>query len=90
MRSDSATPISSILQPFDAGGRLGLIVYMSNGGGYAAVFGSGDMGQGSGALTWLTGIVSRGGRALNEPELRPNLLRVVTSSRAADGRSREI
>jgi len=53
---------TDLIQPFDNGGRLGLLVYTSNGSGYAATFGSGDMGQGSGALAWLTGDVNGDGR----------------------------
>jgi hypothetical protein len=44
-----------IAQPWDNEGTLGLNVYGNVGGTLQQVFASGDMGQGSGALAWLTG-----------------------------------
>jgi hypothetical protein len=45
------------------GQSLGLIVYgADSGGNLATVFGSGDMGQGSGALAWLTGDFTGSGK----------------------------
>jgi Zn-dependent metalloprotease len=53
---------TDIIQPFDNGGRLGLIVYTSNGTGYSSTFSTLNIGQGSGALAWLTGDVNGDGR----------------------------
>ena len=44
-------------------GRLGLIVYGADGGGkLQTVFGTDNMGQGSGALAWLTGDFTGSGK----------------------------
>lgn len=40
---------------------LGLIIYLSNGNGYTNNFASGNMGQGYGALAWLTGDINGDG-----------------------------
>jgi hypothetical protein len=54
---------TEIAQPWDNNGRLGLIVYgADSGGSLATVFGSGDMGQGSGALAWLAGDFTGSGK----------------------------
>jgi hypothetical protein len=46
---------ADIVQLFDNNGRLGMIVYSSlPAGGYGVTFSSGDMGQGSDAVAWLT------------------------------------
>ena len=44
-----------IAQPWDNNGTLGLNIYGNVGGALQPVFTSSDMGQGSGALAWLTG-----------------------------------
>ena len=44
-----------IAQPWDNDGTLGLNIYGDVGGTLQPVFASSDMGQGSGALAWLTG-----------------------------------
>jgi hypothetical protein len=44
-----------IAQPWDNNGTLGLNIYGNVGGTLQPVFTSSDMGQGSGALAWLTG-----------------------------------
>ncbi len=46
---------SGIAQLWDNNGRLGLNIYLAGGFGPGAVFSSADLGQGSGALAWLTG-----------------------------------
>jgi hypothetical protein len=46
---------TEIAQLWDNNGVLGLIIYANVGGTPQAVFVSGDMGQGSSALAWLTG-----------------------------------
>jgi hypothetical protein len=46
---------TDIIQPFNNNGTLGMLVYRSTGSGYSLMYGSGNMGQGSGALAWLTG-----------------------------------
>jgi hypothetical protein len=46
---------AQIAQPWDNHGTLGLIVYGHFGGEVVTEFNSYDMGQGSGALAWLTG-----------------------------------
>jgi hypothetical protein len=46
---------TEIAQPWDNNGALGLIVYGSPGGTPETVFANPDMGQGSGAVAWLTG-----------------------------------
>jgi hypothetical protein len=46
---------TDILQPWNNGGRLGLIVYRSTGTGYTTAFASANMGAGSGAVAWRTG-----------------------------------
>ena len=54
---------TEIAQPWDNNGRLGLIVYGADASGnLGTVFGSGDMGQGSGALAWLTGDFTGSGK----------------------------
>jgi hypothetical protein len=53
---------TDIIQPFDNGGVLGLLVYTSNGTGYTTSFGSANMGQSSAALAWLTGDVNGDGK----------------------------
>jgi hypothetical protein len=53
---------TDIIQPFSNGGRLGMIAYQSNGTGYTATWGSGDLGQGADALAWLTGDVNGDGK----------------------------
>jgi hypothetical protein len=59
-----ARQIRQVLQPYLPPNRLGLLVYGSDGsGGYRTLFGTQDMGQGSGALAWLTGDVNGDGRA---------------------------
>jgi hypothetical protein len=50
-----------IAQLWDNGGNLGLIVYGMAGGTVQTVFESSDLGQGSGALAWLTGDFSASG-----------------------------
>ena len=48
-----------IIQLWDNGGVLGLIIYGYDGaGGYKTLFGSGNMGAGSGAVAWLIGDVN--------------------------------
>ncbi|MGH7930376.1 MAG: hypothetical protein ACREQV_21605, partial [Candidatus Binatia bacterium] len=52
-----------VVQLWDNNGRLGLIVYGSNDPDeYHTIFGSSNMGQGSGAITWLIGDVNRDNR----------------------------
>lgn len=53
---------TDLIQPFDNGGRLGLIVYQSNGAGLVVSSEVANIGQGSGALAWLTGDVNGDGR----------------------------
>ena len=53
---------TEIAQPWDNNGRLGLIVYGADAGNLATIFGSGDMGQGPGALAWLTGDFTGSGK----------------------------
>ena len=53
---------SQIAQPWDNNGTLGLIIYGAIGAPMATVFDSGDLGQGSGALAWLTGDFTGSGR----------------------------
>lgn len=53
---------TDIIQPWDNGGRLGIVTHLSNGYGYYNNWATGDMGQGSGALAWLTGDVDGDGR----------------------------
>ncbi len=54
---------TDIIQPWDNGGWLGLIVYTSNGNGYSATWGSANMGQPTyGTLAWLTGDVNGDGK----------------------------
>src|SRR6185437_6706556 len=54
---------TEIAQLWDNNGRLGLIVYgADSGGSLATVFGSADMGQGSGALAWLAGDFTGSGK----------------------------
>jgi hypothetical protein len=53
---------TDIIQPFNNNGTLGMLVYRSTGSGYSLMFGSSNMGQGSGALAWLTGDVDGDGR----------------------------
>ncbi len=53
---------TDLIQPFDNAGRLGLIVYASNGTSYSPVFTTLNIGQGSTALAWLTGDVNGDGR----------------------------
>ncbi len=50
---------SELLQPFDNGGRLGLISWGWNGSAMVTEFGNANMGQGSGALAWLTADIDR-------------------------------
>ncbi len=55
---------AEIAQPWDNNGRLGLIVYGADGSGnLRTIFASGDMGQGPGALAWLTGDFTGSGKA---------------------------
>src|SRR5260370_325601 len=55
---------AEIVQLWDNAGTLGMIVYGADGqGGYRAIFGSSDMGEGSGAVAWLTGDVNGDGKA---------------------------
>jgi len=49
---------AEVVQMWNNGGRLGMIVYGQQGGGYQTIFGSSDMGQGSGAIAWLIGDVN--------------------------------
>src|SRR5205807_1249359 len=51
------------VEMWNNGGRLGMIVYGAEGGGYQTIFGSQDMGQGSGAIAWLIGDVEGDGKA---------------------------
>lgn len=53
---------TDLIQPFDNGGRLGLVVYQSNGTGLVVSSVIPNIGQGSGALAWLTGDVNGDGR----------------------------
>ena len=54
---------AQIAQPWNNNGRLGLIVYGADGGGkLQTVFGTDNMGQGSGALAWLTGDFTKSGK----------------------------
>ena len=55
---------ADIIQLWDNGGRLGMIVYGSDGaGGYPATFATGDMGQASAAISWLTADLNGDGKA---------------------------
>src|SRR5258708_5860966 len=55
---------AEIVQLWDHAATLGMIVYCADGqGGYRAIFGSSDMGEGSGAVAWLTGDVNGDGKA---------------------------
>ncbi|MEY2551807.1 MAG: hypothetical protein QOG12_1951 [Verrucomicrobiota bacterium] len=54
---------AEIIQPWSNGGRLGFLVYGWNGSAMTTVFGSGDMGQGAGAIRWLVGDVNGDNRA---------------------------
>jgi hypothetical protein len=51
---------AEVIQPWDNGGRLGMIVYGWSGGAMTSLEGSSDVGQGSGAIGWLTGRVQGG------------------------------
>ena len=54
---------TQIAQPWDNNGRLGLIIYGADGSGQMqTVFNTADMGQGSGALAWLTGDFTGSGK----------------------------
>ncbi len=54
---------TQIAQPWNNNGRLGLLIYGADGGGQMrTVFGTGDIGQGSGALAWLTGDFTGSGK----------------------------
>ena len=54
---------TQIAQPWDNNSRLGLLVYGADGGGQMrTVFGTGDMGQGAGALAWLAGDFTGSGK----------------------------
>lgn len=46
---------TDLIQLWNNGGRLGLTVFRSTGTGYSVWFSSSNMGQGSGAVAWLTG-----------------------------------
>ncbi len=53
-----------LIQPWNNGGRLGLLVYRGTGsGGFTQSFGTQNVGQGSGALAWFTGDVDADGKA---------------------------
>jgi hypothetical protein len=55
---------AEVVQLWNNGGQLGMIVYGADGaGGYQTIFGSSDMGQGSGAIAWLIGNVDNDGAA---------------------------
>jgi hypothetical protein len=54
---------TQIAQPWNNNGRLGLNVYGADGNGkLQTVFGTDNMGQGSGALAWLTGDFTKSGK----------------------------
>ena len=53
---------TDIIQLWNNNGRLGIIVYRSNGSGYYYSWGTSNIGQGSGALAWLTQDVDGDGR----------------------------
>ncbi len=54
---------TQLAQPWNNNGRLGLIIYGADGGGQMrTVFGTENMGQGSGALGWLTGDFTGSGK----------------------------
>lgn len=53
---------ADLIQPWKNGSRLGLIAYTSNGIGYTFAWGRPNMGQGAGALRWLTGDMNGDGR----------------------------
>jgi Zn-dependent metalloprotease len=53
---------TDVIQPFDSGGNLGLLVYKWTTAGYATAFGSSNMGHPSLALNWLAVDVTHNGR----------------------------
>lgn len=53
---------TDIIHPWNSNGSLGLHVYRSTGTSYGLAFTSGNMGQGSNALAWLTGDMDGDGR----------------------------
>ena len=55
--------LSEIVQPWNDGGSLGVIVYHWTGSAMATLWASGNLGQGSGAVSWLVGDVNKDGRA---------------------------
>jgi C1A family cysteine protease len=54
---------AEIVQPWSNGGTLGMLVYGWSGSAVTQLFGSGNMGQGSGAIQWLIGDVNGDGKA---------------------------
>jgi C1A family cysteine protease len=52
---------TEIVQLWNNNGKLAMIVYGWVGSGYTTIFSSGDMGQGAGAIAWLTGDVNGDG-----------------------------
>ena len=53
---------TQIAQPWNDNGRLGLIIYGDVNGSMQTVWGTSDIGQGSGALAWLTGDFTGSGK----------------------------
>jgi hypothetical protein len=69
---------AEVVQLWNNGGQLGMIVYGADGtGGYQTIFGSSDMGQGSGAIAWLIGNVNNDGAA-EVVQLWDNNARTIT------------
>jgi hypothetical protein len=54
---------AEIVQLWNNGGNLGMIVYRWTGAAMTTLWGSGNVGQGSGAIAWQTGDVNGDGRA---------------------------
>ena len=54
---------AEIVQQWNNGGRLGMIIYHWTGTAMAVLWGTGDVGEGSGAVSWLIGDVNKDGRA---------------------------
>jgi len=56
-------PGRDIVQLWPNNGRLGMVLYNSTGQGLQGTWGTGDVGEGYGALAWLTGDVNSDGRS---------------------------
>jgi hypothetical protein len=54
---------AEIIQMWSNGGCLGMIIYHWTGSGMATLYANGNIGQGSGAVSWLVGDINKDGQA---------------------------